>query len=85
MKTQRGLTRRRLGKYLIATGAASLASPLLFAASPKGSRALNRKQKDDLKKALVDTEKTLTRIRAASLEDDVAPAFVIPMPENGKK
>ena len=87
MKKQDGLTRRRLGKYLIASGAAAAvaSSPLLRGAEAKAAgparRPLSRQQKDDLKKALADTEKTLKKLRAADLDESAAPAFTIEIPE----
>jgi hypothetical protein len=90
MKNRNGLTRRRLGKYLVASGAAALAasSPLLRGAEAKPSgarRALTRQQRDDLKKALADTKKTLEKLRAAELDESVAPAFAIQIPEGSRR
>ncbi|HET8734542.1 MAG TPA: hypothetical protein VFM45_12320, partial [Anaeromyxobacteraceae bacterium] len=83
MTNGKGLTRRGLGKVLLASGAAALVSPsaLLNGAETKPAaparRPLDRRQKKALAKALADTQKTLQKLRASELDESVAPAFAI--------
>ncbi len=87
MRNRTGLTRRSLGKALAASGAAALvsSSPFLRGAEAKAAapaaRPLSREQKKDLAKALADTAKTLNKLRARDLDESVAPAFAIAIPE----
>ncbi len=87
MTNGKGLTRRSLGKALAASGAAALvsSSPLLRGAEAKAAaparRPLSAQQKKDLEKALSDTEKTLAKLRARELDESVAPAYSLEIPE----
>ena len=86
MTNGKGLTRRGLGRVLIASGAAALVSPSALlsgveskpATSPR--RPLDRRQKKALAKALADTQKTLQKLRAAELDESVSPAFALEIP-----